>query len=227
LTPIRYNALIQGYGNYAMQPQLPQHFNILRCVPVSKEVLPPIRVSGLMPEGHGKCTKCGIEATHVITYTLSTEDNRVVYQNIFSQVRMMTADHVLPKALGGRHGRSNLQLMCVKCNGNKGCQITSEELELVINNKSKYLRPSLTKRQVAHILKLDPGLDELFSNYFQLTLISEFDVCTEVATVPFMHARDRIQTSRSPQIKHPHHPFKGWQRIFQRFPELESQVSFS
>ena len=37
--------------------------------------------------------------------------------------RLMTVDHIIPKSMGGSHNLSNLQPMCVRCNGKKGSKI--------------------------------------------------------------------------------------------------------
>lgn len=204
--------------------KLPSRYRVISCVEVSKETLPRIRVSRLMPEGQGQCSRCGIEASHVVTYTMSSEDHLMVYSNIFAGSQMMTADHILPKSLGGRNKLTNLQLMCEHCNSTKGNIPSQEEIDRIKSDVGAHVRPSLGKKRVEHILSVCPQLEEVFANYFQLVITSDYEVGYDIARKPFMHAIHEYKPRLS-RIKHPHHPLRGWLRILDQFPDLKSYVT--
>lgn len=206
---------------------LPKNYKVISRVPVSKEVLPKIRVSKLMPDGHGKCVRCGIEATQVITYTLEGEGHQVVYGNIFAGNRMMTADHILPRALGGADALSNLQLMCYKCNMKKGMMPTPEEMERIIANRAKHIRITFKPEHMRHIIKRFPKLASLYDLTEQ-----------EGPALPFKRTRfsepSRNRITKLEELtcglvnnKHPHHPMWGWVRIFQMYPDIKPAVRFT
>lgn len=211
---------------------LPKDYKVLNQVPVSKDVLPKIRVSKLMPEGHGKCVRCGIEATRVITYTLAGEEHKQVYINIFAGSRMMTADHILPRSLGGSDALSNLQLMCYKCNTRKNNTISAQERQMIISNRSNHIRCTFKPEHMRHILKRFPLLNGLYDlsgqedgpaiafNQRQLSLQLYQNQIPRMSKVKILS--NGLVTS-----KHPHHPMWGWVRIFKRFPEMKNVVRFT
>lgn len=208
-------------------PHLPKRYRIKSIVPISKDVLPPIRVSRLMPEGHGKCAHCGAEASHVITYTQDGDSHQVVYQNIFSWHRMFTADHFLPRSLGGRDGLSNLQLMCERCNQHKGNNLSYDELIEIKKNRHLYVRPHLTPGQIKNILNLQPALTQVFDGYNSLKLETDFSVSEVVATEPFMHLITDYKPKRiKAKSGHGYQPMKRWEQLLLQFPELERHVQF-
>jgi 5-methylcytosine-specific restriction endonuclease McrA len=66
-----------------------------------------------------KCVCCGREGTY---FQLDHGDNAAQRRhfNLYTADGvLMTKDHILPKALGGRDVISNMQTMCVYCNGKK------------------------------------------------------------------------------------------------------------
>lgn len=205
----------------------PKNYKIISKVPVSKDVLPKIRVSKLMPDGHGKCSKCGIEATHVVTYTLGSEEHEVVYENIFAGTRMMTADHILPRALGGADALTNLQLMCYKCNTKKGMMPTVEEIEAIIQNRDKHFRVTFKPHHMRYVINRFPHLASLYDLTekegpalpFKRTYFSE-------AT---RNRRKKVTELSFGLVnnKHPHHPMWGWVRIFQQYPDIKPAVRFT
>lgn len=208
----------------------PKNYRLISVVPVSKEVLPKIRVSKLMREGHGKCARCGIEATHVATYTLASENHQVIYGNIFADRLMMTADHILPRALGGSDKLSNLQLMCYRCNTRKGMIPTEEEMDLIVLDRSKHFRPTFTAAHQRYIVQKLPQLARLY----------DLAGKEEGIAIPFKRTRMAIdgmsgrgrrkkvwyETNGLVWDKHPHNPNWGWVRIFEKYPELRTAVCF-
>lgn len=206
---------------------LPKNYKIINWVPVSKETLPKIRVSKLMRDGHGKCVKCGIQATRVITYTLASESHKIVYSNIFASTRMLTADHVLPRALGGADALSNLQLMCCKCNHKKGIELTLEEIERIIQNRRAHIRSTFTTANMRYVINRFPSL------------VSLYDLAEpEGPALPFGRTYfSEPSGSRIKRIKelsyglvnnkHPHHPMWGWVRIFEMYPDIKPAVRFT
>jgi len=72
---------------------------------------------------HRTCVRCGKEGNH---YRLMYDKTNPIpcYQyflNLYSKEgSLMTADHIIPKSLGGPTTLDNLQCMCRKCNNKKG-----------------------------------------------------------------------------------------------------------
>lgn len=65
------------------------------------------------------CVGCGREGVY---FKLDQGDNAVQRRhfNLYTADGiLMTKDHILPKALGGKDVISNMQTMCVYCNGKK------------------------------------------------------------------------------------------------------------
>lgn len=55
----------------------------------------------------------GIGSFHFSLYALDEDGNEI----------LMTRDHILPRARGGKNELKNYQPMCCKCNEKKGCKI--------------------------------------------------------------------------------------------------------
>lgn len=222
LTLIRDSSLL-NCENIVTMPSLPKKYKLISSVPVSKETLPKIRVSRLMPTGHGKCVRCGVEATRVLTYTIESENHRVVYSNIFAESRMMTADHILPRAFGGADAISNLQLMCTNCNAKKGTLLSPSELDLIIKNRLKHLRPSFRVHQMLQVIKQFPAMAVVYNLSGQ-----EESKSMPFKTPPIQRRKSVVIYSNGMvNNKHPHHPMLGWLRIFEKFPEMKSVVRFA
>ncbi|MDE1830702.1 MAG: HNH endonuclease, partial [Thaumarchaeota archaeon] len=189
-----------------------------------------IRVSRLMPEGHGKCVKCGIEATRVVTYTLASEQHQVIYSNIFAGTRMMTADHILPRALGGADALTNLQLMCYKCNSKKGMMPSLEEMEMIKQNCSLYIRSTFTKANMRHILRLFPtlyGLYDLEGEEDGPAKPFKRSLWKQPSPTGSRMSKIEKETGGLVNSQHPHHPMWGWVRVFQTYPDIRPVVRFT
>jgi hypothetical protein len=81
---------------------------------------------------HGtKCSKCGLEGIFFMGSVVSD----TVDLNLFGLIDvdaegelgihpiMLTTDHIVPLSRGGGNHQENLQVMCKKCNGEKGCHL--------------------------------------------------------------------------------------------------------
>lgn len=71
-----------------------------------------------------KCVTCGAKATYFAVekdpYQGSNYHLNLYGVNEEGETIMLTKDHILPKAKGGRNIQSNYQLMCNQCNSLKG-----------------------------------------------------------------------------------------------------------
>lgn len=80
-----------------------------------------------------KCVNCGIEGVffakecHIDNYytALETDKNPPFHFNLYAlndkgEEVLMTKDHIIPKARGGKNSHKNYQTMCEKCNIDKG-----------------------------------------------------------------------------------------------------------
>lgn len=70
-----------------------------------------------------KCIKCGIEGKFFAKerhYSNSRYHLNLYAVNEFGHEILMTKDHIIPLAKGGKDQLDNLQPMCVKCNNKKG-----------------------------------------------------------------------------------------------------------
>jgi len=77
------------------------------------------------------CVKCGLEGTIMSVDTfISTSDRDSTHVNLYAvfegETRLMTKDHIMPKAAGGANHMDNLQTMCDQCNNRKGSSIITE-----------------------------------------------------------------------------------------------------
>lgn len=76
---------------------------------------------------HGpNCVKCGLKgAFFALERSKGPGNNPNKYHfNLYGitpggHERMLTKDHIIPKALGGKNRLSNYQTMCTRCNGRK------------------------------------------------------------------------------------------------------------
>jgi hypothetical protein len=95
-------------------------------IKVSSRRLFLFKVKGL------ECVECGIKGS----FFAKERHVRAVLQpyhfNLYGfdergNERMLTKDHIVPKSKGGSDDLSNLQVMCIKCNGKKADQITLKD----------------------------------------------------------------------------------------------------
>ena len=84
------------------------------------------------------CACCGLQGTF---FDLEIRGNNNPHLNLYgvgprnSHV-MLTVDHIVPRSKGGTRDMSNVQLLCARCNNQKGNKIiTIEELRRRISPK--------------------------------------------------------------------------------------------
>lgn len=79
-----------------------------------------------------KCWCCGIEADRWIVEKHPKDKVGRPTMNLFASgeagVVLMTRDHIIPKSLGGIDANENLRPGCSTCNGQRGNDITKEDL---------------------------------------------------------------------------------------------------
>lgn len=76
---------------------------------------------------HGlMCIVCGIEGDLFIkerSYKKDRKPKGIFHLNLYAiinnSLRLMTADHIVPKKVGGSNQLDNLQVMCSPCNNHK------------------------------------------------------------------------------------------------------------
>jgi 5-methylcytosine-specific restriction endonuclease McrA len=71
-----------------------------------------------------KCVKCGVVGKFFALEKMRSQDTKRYHFNLYGYVngeeRMLTKDHIVPKSKGGANSLSNYQVMCCKCNTEKG-----------------------------------------------------------------------------------------------------------
>lgn len=82
------------------------------------------------------CVACGVIGTKLLV--LQHKESGSIHRDVYSnRMQLMTVDHIIPKARGGRNTLENLQPMCSRCNGLKGdiIDVTNEELGIIVSDK--------------------------------------------------------------------------------------------
>lgn len=83
-----------------------------------------------------KCACCGKEGKYFQLCGEDGSDRR--HFNLYAEDgTLMTKDHIIPKAKGGKDTVENLQPMCVKCNKEKGCKYDEIKTEYIIGIDSQ------------------------------------------------------------------------------------------
>jgi hypothetical protein len=85
------------------------------------------------------CVACGIQGTKLVKLQHKTIPEFHPVDVYTDKMKLMTVDHIIPKALGGRNTLENMQPMCSRCNSLKGdiSDITNEELGVIVRNGVK------------------------------------------------------------------------------------------
>lgn len=123
--------------------------------------LPSTRHMMFLTKGHA-CVTCGLVATHVIAWRDARWPDAVGFKGLHVDLiymdpetgreTLMTADHYIPRSLGGPSTVENLNPMCSPCNNAKGAKPpegwvdprTPEEIEAANAKKGKRRSRSAT-----------------------------------------------------------------------------------
>lgn len=103
------------------------------------------------------CVHCGIDGSYFAIekckYTLSSKYHLNLYHKSKKDKEvLMTSDHILPKASGGKNTLSNRQPMCTFCNSAKGSHSSVEE--------GKSIRKEIAKNnKITKLLSIDSSID--------------------------------------------------------------------
>ena len=75
------------------------------------------------------CAYCGRMGSHFRLETAGNQTNP--HLNLYTEDGiLMTVDHIIPVALGGRNHLTNYQAMCSRCNNKRGASLLKEIAEL-------------------------------------------------------------------------------------------------
>jgi hypothetical protein len=79
-----------------------------------------------------RCAHCGMEGTTFAAERAKSQSTPKYHLNLYhvaegGEETMITVDHIVPKSRGGGNHVSNLQPLCIKCNGRKGDRMPSDE----------------------------------------------------------------------------------------------------
>jgi hypothetical protein len=75
-----------------------------------------------------KCYRCNIRATHWQVEKHKNDWGRPFNLNVYSNRKMLTWDHIVPKSYGGSDEPINGRVACEPCNGNRGNDMTMQEM---------------------------------------------------------------------------------------------------
>lgn len=216
------------------------HYKVVKITPFSVDALPDIAVAPLFRRGDTHCVRCGRQPTHILTYTIAKEKHKYSYQGVFAgsnvgERKRFTADHILPRSLGGIDELSNQQVMCGRCNHEKSNTLTPAEIATIKANKSLYMNPNLTVGNMKAIVAKFPKCEGLTDLYGLTGDETDMPVEYRAPRRPITPGvRKRFakmkaivrETGGLVDSKHPHHPMLGWYRLFKQFPELRKLIVF-
>lgn len=98
-------------------------YTALQSLSVSAVMLPEFRIHRRMKVYAAKgctCVKCGVKATELIQWHPYHFNTQLHWDLRTDDGRMITVDHIIPKAMGGPDELWNYQPMCNSCNNTKG-----------------------------------------------------------------------------------------------------------
>lgn len=83
------------------------------------------------------CVKCGIKGTFFATERSGGSKDVSAHFNLYAMRNgkeiLMTRDHIIPVARGGKETMQNMQPMCCVCNSRKGCSTKETEMKIIIS----------------------------------------------------------------------------------------------
>ena len=82
-----------------------------------------------------KCSECGLEGTFLAVERHISKKGKVCSENYHLNLYavkddvevLMTKDHIIPKAKGGKDEQTNYQTMCTTCNCEKADKLTNKD----------------------------------------------------------------------------------------------------
>lgn len=105
-----------------------------------------------------KCSCCGVEGnTYVIERRAYSPDPNKwlnLYHVSAGSIVEMTVDHTLPRCFGGGDTQINRKTMCFVCNQTKANKMSYSEVETVLKDVRKYVKPWANVEYVTALLKL-------------------------------------------------------------------------
>ena len=112
------------------------------------------------------CVVCGKVGNHFMVHCDPIQEiPRFKYVlNLFSaDGSLMTADHIIPKSMGGRNFLCNLQVMCSKCNSKKGSKMPSPEVIAEVEARVKEHQTQAYNERMANFEGLNNKQQQVFS----------------------------------------------------------------
>lgn len=107
---------------------------------------------------NNKCVSCGIEGNVFLSERHVNEQEDRQSLNLYSVTNtgtvMLTVDHILPEAFGGRFHIDNLQVMCQPCNCKKADKLSNAEIVLLLQNIPKHVKSWVDHEFITWLLKL-------------------------------------------------------------------------
>lgn len=81
-----------------------------------------------------QCVHCGIKGTYFALEKSLAQNTKKYHFNLYGINRhgaevMITVDHIIPKAKGGKDNLENKQPLCFICNGKKGDKLPNENIK--------------------------------------------------------------------------------------------------
>ena len=98
-----------------------------------------------------KCVCCGKEGTHFKLCGDERSPNRRHFNLYADDGTLITKDHIIPKARGGRDVVSNMQTMCEDCNKAKGASCPGFTRIIATNRKGNQINFTTIDKAAYHI----------------------------------------------------------------------------
>lgn len=136
-----------------------------------------------LKNGQISCWQCGCVASSWIVMSAKAESQfKKPVLNLFARrngdVVLMTRDHIIPKSVGGVDANENLRPACSVCNGERGNELTPDELEFAKNHPELISeeRQLVGLQNLKKMLKLEPNLEKqwaLKQPFIKMNIIKE------------------------------------------------------
>lgn len=104
------------------------------------------------------CVECGIEGNVFLAERHVNDECEKQYLNLYSVSNrgtvMLTVDHMLPEAFGGKFHFDNLQVMCQPCNMKKADKLSNDQIAILLQDLSKHTKVWVDQEFMHWLLKL-------------------------------------------------------------------------